>query len=237
MLVSPVIHVLVFAISMTKFAALVLPLLALLSPKAIADCDFDDFPRLNGMLIGNIADGLQWNNSVMNARSFRVPASPDEVKAFYAKQWQDAVDFTEFGPWQQILHINNQCMMMVQVQAQNSRYSYGKLMLTNPPETDLSSHVLGAGMPVPPSGQVVSDMQSDDKLRKGRLTLLIVAEDIHRTRAWYESEMHNRGWQLEHRSTLANSVVLNYAKGRERMTIGMLPHESNTQVLLTQMDQ
>src|SRR5690606_8763633 len=29
-----------------------------------------------------------------------------------------------------------------------------------------------------------------------RLTLLLIADDIHRTRAWYESEMLHQGWQL-----------------------------------------
>lgn len=214
-----------------------LPLLGLLGTSAYAECDYDDFPRMDAMLVGMIADGLQWNNTAMNVRSFRVPATPQQVKDFYGKQWKEAVDYTTFGPWEQILHINNQCMMMVQVQAQNERYSYGKLMLTNPPVAGASDRRLGEGVPMPAEAQVVSDMQSDDPLRKGRVTMLLVADDIQRTRAWYESEMLHRGWQLEHRSTLAGSVVLNYAKGRELLTIGLLRHETNTQVLLTRMDQ
>lgn len=192
---------------------------------------------MDAMLVGMVADGMRWNNNAMNVRSFRVPATTQQVKDFYAKQWKDAVDFTTFGPWQQILHINKHCMMMVQVQAQNERFSFGRFLLTNPPAAGASDQPLGAGVPMPAGAQVVSDMPSDDPLRPGRLTLLLVADDIHRTRAWYESEMLHRGWQLEHRSTLAGSVVLNYAKGRELLSIGMLRHETNTQVLLTRMDQ
>lgn len=220
---------------MIKLTPLV-AMLALLSSQAHGACDYDDFPRMDSMLLGMVADGMQWNNNAMNVRSFRVPATPEQVKSFYGKQWKDAVDYTTFGPWEQILHLNERCMMMVQVQAQNERYSYGKLLLTNPPAPNASDRALGEGVPMPADAQVVSDMRSDDPLRKGRLTLLLIADDIHRTRAWYESEMQQQGWQLEHRSTLAGSVVLNYAKGRELMTIGLLRHETNTQVLLTRMD-
>lgn len=222
---------------MTKLTILTALLLALVNSHAHGNCDYDDFPRMDNMLVGMIADGMQWNNNAINARSFRVPATPQQVKDFYGKKWKDAVDYTTFGPWDQILHINNKCMMMVQVQAQNERYSYGKLMLTNPPAPGASDRPLGQGVPMPAEAQVVSDMLSDDPLRKGRLTMLLVADDIQRTRAWYESEMLNLGWQLEHRSTLAGSIVLHYAKGRELMTIGLLRHENNTQVLLTRMDQ
>lgn len=220
---------------MIKLTPLV-AMLALLSSQVHGACDYDDFPRMDSMLLGMVADGMQWNNNAMNVRSFRVPATPEQVKSFYGKQWKDAVDYTTFGPWEQILHLNERCMMMVQVQAQNERYSYGKLLLTNPPAPNASDRALGEGVPMPADAQVVSDMRSDDPLRKGRLTLLLIADDIHRTRAWYESEMLHQGWQLEHRSTLAGSVVLNYAKGRELMTIGLLRHETNTQVLLTRMD-
>lgn len=214
-----------------------LPALALACSLAQANCDYDDFPRMDGMLLGMIADGMVWNGAAINARSFRVPANVQAVKDFYGKKWEGAVDFTTFGPWEQILHLNEKCMLLVQVQAQGaeSRYSFGKVMLSNPSMSGASQPIVGDGVPAPGDAQVVSDLHNDDPLRSGRQTLLLVADDIHRTRAWYESEMLTQGWQLEHRSTLAGSVVLNYAKGRELMTIGMLRHENNTQVLITRM--
>ena len=204
---------------------------------ARGDCDYDDFPRMDGMLVGSLGNGVQWNQSPMAGRSFRVAATLEQVKSFYGDAWQDAVDYTEFNGWQQILHINKRCMMMVQVKAQNDQFSYGRLLLTNPPAGDAGKQVLGEGMPVPPGAQVISDMRSDDDIRQGRMVLLLGEDDLESTRAWYEAELLNQGWTVEGRSDQGNAFVLSYAKGRELMTIGLLRAEGRTQLRVNRMDR
>lgn len=204
---------------------------------AQADCDYDDFPRMDGMLVSSIGGNVQWNHNPLAGRSFRVAATLEQVKSFYAGKWEEAVDFTEFNGWDQILHINKHCMMMVQVKAQNDRYSFGRMLLTNPPASDAGKQALGAGMPVPPGAQVISDMRSDDEIREGRMVLLLGDDDMNATRAWYESELQNQGWTLETRSNQANAIVLGYAKGREIMTIGLLRAQDKTQILVNRMDR
>ncbi|WP_152987259.1 hypothetical protein [Pseudomonas sp. TTU2014-080ASC] len=223
---------------MNKLIRTYLPLMALsICLQAQADCDFDDFPRMDDMLVSSIGENIQWNHAPINARAFRVPNSVTGVKDFYAGEWADAVDFTEFDGWDQILHINEDCMMMVQVKAQNDRFSYGRMTITNPPENGGATLELGSGMPVPPDAEVVSDMRSDDKIRKGRMVLILSHDTMHATRAWYEAELLNQGWKLEQRSQQENATVLNFAKGRELMTVGLLRHAEKTQVLLNRMDR
>lgn len=212
-------------------------LLALLAFDAHADCDYDDFPRMPGMLVSNIGSNVQWNNTPMAGRNFRVPADVEAVKAYYAKAWKDVVDYTEFNGWDQILHINQDCMMLVQVRAQNPRYSYGQMVLTNPPLAGAGSEALGSGMPVPPGAQVISDMRSDDDIRQGRLVVLLNEESMHSTAVWYETELKYQGWTLDHRSQQANGMVLNYSRGRELMTVGLLRHQDKTQILVNRMDR
>lgn len=202
-----------------------------------ADCDYDDFPRMEGMLVSSLGNNVQWNHMVLNGRSFRVPADINAVKGFYGKRWDGAVDYTEFNGWEQILHINEHCMMMVQVKAQNDRYSYGHMLLTNPPARDAGSVPLGSGMPVPRDAQVISDMRSDDDIRKGRMVLLLSEDELNTTRAWYEAELQTQGWALESRSTQPNAIVLSYLKGRELMTVGLIRAQGRTQVLLNRMDR
>ena len=223
---------------MNKLMRPLLPLLlAACASLAYADCDYDDFPRMDGMLVSSLGSNVQWNHTALQGRAFRVPASVAAVKNFYAEHWADAVDFTEFNDWQQVLHLNEDCIMMLQVRAQNERYSYGRMTITNPPQAGAGSEPLGTGMPVPPEAQVVSDMRSDDKIREGRLVLILNDDNIHATRAWYEAELLNQGWNLDHRSLQDNASVLTYSKGRELMTVGLLRHASKTQVLLTRMDR
>lgn len=213
-----------------------LPLaLALSSVGARADCDYDDFPRMDRMLVSSLGSGVQWNHLPMNGQTFRVPASVDEVKGFYGRQWEEAVDYSEFNGWEQIFHLNEDCMMLVQVKRQNDRFSYGRFLLTNPPARNAGEIQLGSGMPVPPGAQVISDMKSDDKIREGRLVLLRVEDNLHATNAWYETELARQGWSLEQRSRQANGVVLNYSKGRELMSVGLLRHQDQTQVLVNRM--
>lgn len=221
---------------MNRFSRLLPAVLLLTCLGAQADCDYDDFPRMDGMLVSSIGGNVQWNHMPLAGRSFRVPASVEQVQAFYGREWAQAVDFTEFDGWQQILHINERCMMMVQVRRQNERFSYGRMLLTNPPEGGAGEQELGAGMPVPLGAQVISDMRSDDDIREGRMVLLLGEDDMDTTRAWYEAELLSQGWQLEARSNQANSIVLDFAKGREIMTVGLLRAQGRTQILVNRMD-
>lgn len=208
------------------------------STLAVADCDFDDFPIMSEMLLGSIGDDVQWNHMPMAARSFHVPANRDQVMQFYERAWQGAVDHTHFDGWEQLLHINRRCMMLVQIKGLNSGFSYGRMLLTNPPDSGTTARPLGSGMPVPVGAQVISDMRSDDSIRKGRLVLLLGDDDLHRTRAWYESELLRQGWRLEDRSDQGDAFVLNFAKGRELMNVGLVRVEDGrTQILLNRMDR
>lgn len=222
---------------MNNFSRLLPTTILLACLGAQADCDYDDFPRMDAMIVSSIGGNVQWNHTPMAGRSFRVAATLEQVKAFYADEWQEAVDFTEFNGWEQILHINKHCMMMVQVKAQNDRYSYGRMLLTNPPASDAGKQALGAGMPVPPGAQVISDMRSDDEIRQGRMVMLLGEEDLNAMRAWYEAELQNQGWTLESRSEQPNALVLSYAKGREIMTVGLLRAQGRTQILVNRMDR
>lgn len=209
--------------------------LCLIAQCVQASCDYDDFPKMDGMLLSSIGSNVQWNNMPLAGRSFRVSASVHQVKEFYARAWEKEVDYTEFDGWEQILHINKRCMMLVQVRRQNERFSYGRMLLTNPPAESVAQRPLASGMPVPPGAEVVSDMRSDDDIRKGHLVVLLNRDNLHATQAWYEAEMQRQGWALEGRSVQPHAVVLDYAKGRELMSVGLLRHQDATQVLLNRM--
>jgi len=220
-----------------KIIPLLLITLLLAANRAQAECDYDDFPLMPDMLVANIGSNIQWNQTPMAGRSFRVQANLATVKDFYAKAWADEVDFSAFNGWEQILHINQQCMMMIQVKRQNERFSFGQMVITNPPSSAVAAQALGDGMPVPPGALVISDMRSDDEIRQGRLVLLLNEEDMHTTARWYETDLKQQGWTLDQRSQQATGMVLSYSRGRELMTVGLLRHENKTQILLNRMDR
>lgn len=201
-----------------------------------ADCDFDEFPLLEGMQVASIAENMQWNNVPMSVKGFQVEAPLEAVKGFYGERWEGEVDFSEFGPWQQIMHLTEDCMMMVQLQGQGTQ-SMGRLMLVNPPDEEMVSRPLGSGVPIPPDAAVVSDMQNQDRFRDGQMVMLASSSTLEDSVGWYESEMARNGWQLNRRLVRQNDATLIYSEGREQLSIVFLRHQEFTQILLNRMDR
>ncbi|MFI8740951.1 hypothetical protein [Stutzerimonas zhaodongensis] len=210
--------------------------LGLLPGKAVhAACDFDDFPVLDEMVVASIADQLQWNNQPMNVKAFSLDGPLSAVTSFYTNKWQGAVDVTRFGEWQQVLHISEACLMLVQVQAHQDK-SIGRLMLVNPPVEALAGRVLGSGVPMPPDAVVVSDMQSDDGGREGQQVMLASTESLEDNLRWYQSEMLRGGWHANHQTQQQNDATLIYSKGRKQFSVVLLRHQGFTQILLNRME-
>jgi len=221
---------------MTKHLPSVLLLVAL-SPLVHADCDFDDFPTLDSMQLATVAEAMQWNNLPMSVKGFRTEAPLETVRDFYGKQWEGEVDFTEFGAWQQILHINEDCMMMVQLRTAEGQ-TQGRLMLVNPPDEELAQRPLGGGVPMPPDAVVVTDMQSQDSHRDGELVMLLYPETLDVATRWYEAEMVRFGWQLNRRQVSQNNATLIYSKGREQLSVVFLrTANEQTQILVNRVDR
>ncbi len=210
--------------------------LALAERSALADCDYDDFPLMGDMQVVSVAENMQWNNQPMSVKAFRADASVEALKAYYEERWKDEVDFSEFGPWQQILHINDECLMMIQVQAQGGQ-STGRLMLVNPPDEDALQRPLGSGVPIPPEAAVVSDMQNQDRFRDGQMVMLASSDTLEGSVDWYEGELPRNGWQLTRRVMQQNDATLIYSKGREQLSVVFLRHGEFTQILLNRMDR
>lgn len=209
----------------------VLPLIAR------GDCDFDDFPQMDGMQLATVAEAMQWNNTPMSVKGFRVEAGLQAVLDFYADRWAGAVDFTEFGAWQQVMHINDDCMMMVQARTQQAQTT-GRLMLVNPPDEELVARPLGAGVPMPPDAVVVTDMQSQDEHRDGQLVMLLYPQEMSGAVSWYQAEMVRAGWQLSRRAFAQNNATLIYSKGLEQLSVVFMRTEGEqTQILLNRVDR
>ncbi len=208
----------------------------LVSTLVRADCDFDEFPQVPGMQVNSIAENLQWNNLPMLVKGFRVEASQERVQAFYSGMWEDTVDFSEWGPWLQITHIDEDCMMMVQVQTRDGN-SFGRLMLVNPPDADRVAQPLGAGVPIPPDAAVVSDMKNEDDFRDGRMVMLASSDNLEASVAWYETELTRSGWRQEQRLLRENDATLGYSKGGVQLSVVFLRHGEYTQILLNRMDR
>lgn len=215
-----------------------LPMVLGLFPLLVrGECDFDDFPQMDSMQVATVAEAMQWNNMPMSVKGFRVDASLQAVLAFYSDRWAGAADITTFGAWQQVLHLNDDCMMMVQARTVGSETT-GRMMLVNPPADEQVQRKLGSGVPVPPDAVVVTDMQSQDAQRDGQLVMLLYPDNMASAVSWYQAEMVRSGWQLSRRAFGQNNATLLYSKGLEQLSVVFLrtTDDQQTQILLNQVD-
>jgi len=202
---------------------------------AVADCDFDDFPVMDEMTLQSVMDDANYNNRPMMVQNFIADqASYHDVVDYYHRIWDKNYDDTAFGMWHQISTMTNECMMTVQVAAQNnSTPSVGRLVISNPP-TSKEGDSIGADVLAPPDSVVVSDLATDDGPKKGRITMLSTAGSTSDVAGFYRNEMQHQGWVLDREFNEAESRVLVFRKGLNVSNILIIPAGEMTQVLINE---
>ncbi len=202
---------------------------------AFANCDFDDFPVMDEMTLQSVMDDGNYNNRPMMVQNFIADqASYHDVVDYYHKIWDARYDDTAFGMWHQISTMTDECMMTVQVAAQNnSTPSVGRLVISNPP-TSNEGDSIGADVLTPPDSVIVSDLVTDDGPKKGRITMLSTAGSTSDVAGFYRSEMQHKGWALDREFNEAESRVLVFRKGLNVSNILIIPAGDLTQVLINE---
>tara|TARA_R110002050_G_scaffold9504_1_gene33232 strand:+ start:380053 stop:380757 length:705 start_codon:yes stop_codon:yes gene_type:complete len=200
-----------------------------------AKCDFDDFPVMDEMALQSVMDDANYNNRPMMVQNFIADdVSYHDVVDYYHKIWDKRYDDTAFGMWHQISTMTNECMMTVQVAAQNnSTPSVGRLVISNPP-TSKEGDSVGEDVLTPPDSVVVSDLTTDDGPKKGRITMLSTAGSTSDVAGFYRNEMQHKGWTLDREFNEAESRVLVFRKGLNVSNILIIPAGEMTQVLINE---
>lgn len=227
-----------FIIMMTKTHWVLTSIMALFLGNistAIAKCDLDDFPVMDEMALQSVMGDGNYNNRPMMVQNFIADdASYHDVVDYYHKLWDQQYDDTAFGMWHQISTMTDDCMMTVQVAAQNnSTPSVGRLIISNPP-TSKESDSVGEDVLTPPDSVVVSDLVTDDGPKKGRVTMLSTAESTGDVAGFYRNEMQNKGWSLDREFNEQEARVLVFRKGLDVSNILIIAAGDMTQVLINE---
>jgi hypothetical protein len=210
-------------------------LLFIYNSQAMANCDFEDFPVMDEMSVTSIMNDANYNNRPMMVQSFiAYDASYHDVVDYYHKVWDKRYDDTAFGMWHQITTITDDCMMTVQVAAQNnSTPSNGRLIISNPMSNDVSDN-LGADVLAPPDSVVVSDLATDDGPKKGRITMLAADGSTSDVASFYLNEMQRKGWTLDRQFNEGEAQVLVFRKGLDVSNILVIKAGDMSQVLINE---
>lgn len=228
----------VFITMMTKIRTVVISTIALFLiniTHAIANCDFDDFPMMDEMSLQNVMGDANYNNRPMMIKSFIADqASYHDVVDYYHKVWDKRYDDTAFGMWHQITTITSECMMTVQVAAQNNETpSNGRLIISNPTSVTENDD-LGADVLAPPDSSVVSDLLTNDGPKKGRITMLAAGGSTSDVANFYLNEMPHKGWSLDRQFNEGEARVLVFRKGLDVSNILVIQAGDMSQVLINE---
>lgn len=225
-----------FVTTMNKKQLILLCVLCLFQPVIVwGNCDFDDFPIMDEMKVQNVMGDANYNNRPMMVMSFLADARFRQVIEYYHKVWDERYDDTAFSVWHQVTTITDECMMTVQIAAQDGLESSGRLIISNPLTGNFNAR-LGADLLAPTDTEVVSDLVTNDGPQKGRVSVLTSADSPSSVAAFYISEMQNKGWHLERDFTESGAHALVFRNGLNISNIVMLPTgDGKTQILINEV--
>lgn len=201
---------------------------------ANADCDFSDFPTMVEMRISSLMDNAQYNNRPMAVRSFSADVTAEAVAGFYRRSWKDRYAESTFDPWQQISTLDGDCFFTVQYGGVGDG-AFGRLLISKVPKHN-SAGALGVGVVKPGGALVVSDMQTSDGPKAGRVTVITSERSVSELVSFYRNEMSRSNWSLEQNFEQAGGSVLVYRKGINENNIVIMPAGDASQILINEVE-
>lgn len=198
-----------------------------------ADCDFTDFPTMDGMRISVLMDNANYNNRPIKARSFSADASASRLLAFYQRAWRDRSAESAFGPWQQISTVEDDCLFTVQY-GEAGEGVFGRLLISIAPKIAADTP-MGEGVVKPADGQVVSDLQTRDGFKKGRVTVISSQRSVSELQSFYRTEMLRKGWVLQNNFAESGGSVMTFRRRTDETHIVIGPGSESSQILINEV--
>ncbi|MGJ8670705.1 MAG: hypothetical protein ACSHXK_14540 [Oceanococcus sp.] len=109
----------------------------------------------------------------------------------------------------------------------------GRLVISNVPDARANA-ALGKGLIKPSDATVVSDLETRDGNKTGRVSVLSAAGSPQALAVFYRGEYLNDGWELEREFSEATGTVLVFRRGLTTANILLLESPQGSQVLINE---
>ncbi len=230
---SPVMEAI--ATTMNNSVRLIFLALYFVALSAHANCDFDDFPTMPDMRVQIVMDNVLYNDKPMMVRNFSSEQAAEQVAGYYRQQWRNAAVDSQMGAWRQVSTLTKKCLMTVQYAEVPGAGTFGRLVISNVPNTKPGQE-LAADLRLPASSFVVSDMRTEDGPKKGRVTLITSDSSVDQAAQFYRGYMQGEGWALENDFREQGHAVLVFRKRLNESNIVITPAGDATQILINQVE-
>ena len=215
----------------TLLSCVRLALLCCVISMRIDACDFDDLPAPSGMKLYPILDNVVHNNRVIIAKGYTSSLTTESIEGFYRREWEDRVVVIEDGPWRSITTVIKECMFTVQMERESDGAN-GRLVVYPPPVGSLGR--VGDGLVMPSDTIVVTDTQTEDGPKRGRVSILTSTKSVREASSFYKARLTRSGWAAERDFEEQGVVVLVFRKGLDSSSIVISPTSdpNYTQILI-----
>ncbi len=208
-------------------------LFSLFTVPSWADCDFTDFPTMDGMKISALMDNANYNNRPIMVRSFSASTTAGSLLSFYQRAWKDRSAESVFGPWQQISTVEENCLFTVQY-GEAGEGVFGRLLISIAPQIDADAP-MGEGVLKPADGQVVSDLKTQDGPKDGRVTVITSERSVSELMTFYHTEMTMDGWVLQNNFAEGGRSVMTFKRRADESNILITPAGDASQILINEV--
>ncbi len=208
-------------IRQSKFIAL-MAIFSCFSPAWVAaSCDIETFPIMAEMRTYHLMNDANYNGEMMSVKGFDADISAAEVRRYYERQWSGREAHSVMGQWQQISTMTRRCILTVQYQSSGTGTTMGRLIASKPPESRLQN--MGKGVPIPQGGIVISDLETQDGPKSGRLVMISSGESAVDIVDFYHAEMQGTRWLLERKFEEQGAFVMLFRDGVDEFNLVIIP--------------
>jgi hypothetical protein len=186
-----------------------------------ASCDMDMFPIMAEMRTYQLMDEANYNGEMMSVKGFHADISAAELRRYYERQWSGREAHSVLGQWQQISTMTRRCILTVQYQSSGAGKTTGRLIASKPPESRLQN--MGKGVPIPEGGIVISDLETEDGPKSGRLVMISSGQSAVDILDFYHAEMQGTRWLLERKFEEQGAFVLLFRDGVDEFNLVIIP--------------
>lgn len=201
-----------------------------------------EFPTPKNAKLQAVAAQMDYNGIPMSIRRIESKAPPEEILAFYRKEWAATKEIRgpaeyPLGPWQVIASLRGECFFTVQVKPFGKDGSEGFLGLTAPPNGKMVKEAL----PMLPGSTVLNDIAHNDAGKTARTVVLKNSFSPAANADFYRRNLGDLGWRvtthyrMEKPDQKGDVMVLKNGLRELSVTMTRAGNESN--VLLNYVDQ
>lgn len=201
-----------------------------------------DFPAPKKAKLQVVAQQLDYNGLPMGILRLESEAPPDEVLAFYRKEWAATkaipgpVEYP-MGPWRVIASLRDKCFFTVQLKPFGRNGTEAILGLTTPP----AGKTVKEELPMLPGSTLINDIAHNDAGKTARTVALKNGFSPAANADFYRRNLGDLGWTVTNHYRMekpnVNGDVMVLKNGLRELSITMTRDGRESNVLLNYVDQ